>query len=169
MISEFSTRPLCSGKDSWDFRLSVFEPVCICRVPTGCRLWAGVSGLDGGNPEGGSQSSCPQRVSELLRRREPATPPCGEGTAGRKIHQNYHLWIRSWSFIFFFPSFFKALFKNSKMLLRTSLVIQGLSLWVPEAGSPGSIPGQRARSHTPLLKIPHTSVKIKIKDPVRHH
>ena len=67
------------------------------------------------------------------------------------------------------PQFVTALFKNSKMLLRTSLVIQGLSLWVPEAGGPGSIPGQGTRSHTPLLKIPHTLVEIKIKDPVCHH
>ena len=152
MISEFSIRPLCSGKDSWDLRLSAFEPVCICWVPTGCRLWAGVSGMDAGNPEDASQSSCPQRVSELLRKREPATPPCGEGTAGRKIHQNYHLWVRSWSFISPPPQFFKALFKNSKMLLRTSLVIQGLSLWVPEAGGPGSIPGQGTRSLMPQLR-----------------
>ena len=43
------------------------------------------------------------------------------------------------------------LFKNLKR--GTSPVVQGLRLHAPNAGSPGSIPGQGTRSHMPQLKI----------------
>ncbi|TEA34456.1 hypothetical protein DBR06_SOUSAS23310014, partial [Sousa chinensis] len=34
-----------------------------------------------------------------------------------------------------------------KSILRTSLVVQWVRLHTPNAGGPGSIPGQRTRSH----------------------
>ena len=47
-----------------------------------------------------------------------------------------------------------------------SLVVQWLRLHAPKAGGPGSIPGQRTRSHMlqlrvciPQLKFPHASTK----------
>ena len=49
---------------------------------------------------------------------------------------------------------------------ETSLVVQWLRLHTPNAGSPGSIPGQGTRSHIPQLrvcmlqlKIPHVATK----------
>ncbi|TEA28872.1 hypothetical protein DBR06_SOUSAS4010089, partial [Sousa chinensis] len=55
----------------------------------------------------------------------------------------------------------------------TSLVVQWLRLHTPNAGSPGSIPGQGTRSHmpqlrvrVPQLKIPHATTKIE--DPTCH-
>ena len=42
------------------------------------------------------------------------------------------------------------IFKNYES--GTSLVVQGLRLWAPSAGGPGSIPGQGARSHTLQLR-----------------
>ena len=42
----------------------------------------------------------------------------------------------------------------------TSLVVQRLRLRTPNAGGPGSIPGQGTRSHMLQLKIPHTTRKI---------
>ena len=42
----------------------------------------------------------------------------------------------------------------------TSLVVQWLRLHTPNAGDPGSIPGQGTRSHMPQLKIPHAATKI---------
>ncbi|TEA30236.1 hypothetical protein DBR06_SOUSAS12710011, partial [Sousa chinensis] len=48
-----------------------------------------------------------------------------------------------------------------------SLVLQWLRLLTPNAGGPGSIPGQGTRSHMPQrracmlqLKIPHTATKV---------
>ncbi|TEA31306.1 hypothetical protein DBR06_SOUSAS710061, partial [Sousa chinensis] len=48
-----------------------------------------------------------------------------------------------------------------------SLVVQWLRLHAPNAGGPGSIPGQgtrchmpQLRSHVPQLKITHTATKI---------
>ncbi|TEA30625.1 hypothetical protein DBR06_SOUSAS4110064, partial [Sousa chinensis] len=48
-----------------------------------------------------------------------------------------------------------------------SLVVQSLRLHAPNAGGPGSISGQRTRSHMPQLrdhmpelKIPHAATKI---------
>ncbi|TEA30634.1 hypothetical protein DBR06_SOUSAS4110079, partial [Sousa chinensis] len=41
-----------------------------------------------------------------------------------------------------------------------SLVVQWLRLCSPNAGGPGSIPGQGTRSHMPQLKIPHAVMKI---------
>ena len=37
---------------------------------------------------------------------------------------------------------------------------QWLGLWAPNAGGPGSVPGQGARSCMPQLKIPHDATKI---------
>ena len=42
----------------------------------------------------------------------------------------------------------------------TSLVVQWLRLHAPNAGGPGSIPGQGTRSLMPQLKIPHASKKF---------
>ena len=54
--------------------------------------------------------------------------------------------------------------------LRTSLVVQWLRLHNPNAGGPGSIPGQGTRSHVPQVRvrmpqlmIPHAATK----DPAR--
>ena len=41
------------------------------------------------------------------------------------------------------------------------LVVQWLRLSTPNAGGPGSIPGQRTRSHVPQLKIPNATPKKK--------
>ena len=41
-------------------------------------------------------------------------------------------------------------------MTRTSLVVQWLRLWGPDAGDPGSKPGQGTRSHMPQLKIQHS-------------
>ena len=43
-------------------------------------------------------------------------------------------------------------------VLRTSLVFQWLTLHVPNAGYPGSIPGQGTRFHIPQLR-PRTAKK----------
>ena len=42
----------------------------------------------------------------------------------------------------------------------TSLVIHCLRICAPNAGGPGSIPGQGTRSHMLQLKIPHVVVKV---------
>ncbi|TEA35737.1 hypothetical protein DBR06_SOUSAS1110094, partial [Sousa chinensis] len=50
----------------------------------------------------------------------------------------------------------------------TSLVVQWVRLWAPNAGGPGSIPGWGTRSHMhaatksshAAMKIPHATVKI---------
>ena len=44
--------------------------------------------------------------------------------------------------------------------IRSSLVVQWLKLHAPDAGGPGSIPGQGSRSHLLQLKIPHLATKI---------
>ena len=41
------------------------------------------------------------------------------------------------------------------------LVVQWLRLSTPNAGGPGSIPGQRTRSHVPQLKVPNATPKKK--------
>ena len=41
----------------------------------------------------------------------------------------------------------------------TSLVVQWLSLGVPNTGAPDSVPGQGTRSHMPQLKNPHAATK----------
>ena len=50
--------------------------------------------------------------------------------------------------------------------LGTSLVVQWLRLCAPNAGGPGSIPGQGTRAHMPQLrdcmphvKVPHATTK----------
>ena len=43
--------------------------------------------------------------------------------------------------------------------MGTSLVVQWLGLHATNVGNLGLTPGQGARSHLPLLKIPHASVK----------
>ena len=55
--------------------------------------------------------------------------------------------------------------KKSKF--GTSLVVQWLRLYTPNAGSLGSIPGQETRSHMLQLRIQH--VAMKIKNPVCHN
>ena len=42
----------------------------------------------------------------------------------------------------------------------TSLVVQWLRLRAPNAGGPGSNPGQGSRSHIPQLKILYVAMKI---------
>ena len=42
----------------------------------------------------------------------------------------------------------------------TSLVVQWLRLRAPNAGGPGSIPGQGTRSHVPQLSVPVQQLKI---------
>ena len=42
---------------------------------------------------------------------------------------------------------------SKAMSHRTSLVLQWLRLWAPNAGGLGSIPGQRTRSHVPQLRV----------------
>ena len=51
-------------------------------------------------------------------------------------------------------------------LLRTSLVVQWLRLWDPNAGGPGLILDQGTRSHRTQLKIPQAVGKME--DPVGH-
>ena len=51
-------------------------------------------------------------------------------------------------------------------LAGTSWVVQWLRLCAPNAGGPGSIPGQGIRSHMLQLNIPHTTMKIE--DPKCH-
>ena len=43
--------------------------------------------------------------------------------------------------------------------LSCGSVVQWLRLHSPNAGGPGSIPGQGTRSHMPQLKIPHAATK----------
>ena len=45
------------------------------------------------------------------------------------------------------------------MLLGTFPVVQWLRLCTPNAGGPGSIPGQGTRSHMVQLKILHATTK----------
>ena len=40
-----------------------------------------------------------------------------------------------------------------KRLVGTSLEVQGLRLCTPNAGGPGSIPGQGTRSYMPQLRV----------------
>ena len=49
--------------------------------------------------------------------------------------------------------------KNIKGLLGTSLVIQWLRLHTPNAGDPGSIPGQETGSHMLQLRVHMPQVK----------
>ena len=42
----------------------------------------------------------------------------------------------------------------------SSLVVQQLRLRTPNAGGPGSIPGQGPRSRMPQLKVPHAAMKV---------
>ena len=52
-------------------------------------------------------------------------------------------------------------FAGDKNILNSgiSLVVQWLRLCAPNAGGPGSIPGQGTRSHVLQLKIPHSATK----------
>ena len=59
------------------------------------------------------------------------------------------------------------------MSYRTSLLVQWLRLWVPNAGTLGSIPGWETRSHMLQLRVhmspqktPHAT---KIEDPVQQN
>ena len=54
----------------------------------------------------------------------------------------------------------KSFYPNTNICEETSLVVQWLRQGTPNAGGPGSIPGQGTRSHVPQLKIPHASVKM---------
>ena len=45
------------------------------------------------------------------------------------------------------------------MKKETSLVVQSLRLCAPNAGGPGSVPGQGTRSHTAQLKFLHAATK----------
>ena len=47
------------------------------------------------------------------------------------------------------------------MVLGTSLVVQWLGLHAPNAGGPGSSPGQGTGSCTPKLKISHAATKTR--------
>ena len=49
----------------------------------------------------------------------------------------------------------------------TSLVVQWLGLWAPNAEDPGPIPGQETGSHMLQLKILHAAAKLK--DPTCHN
>ena len=49
--------------------------------------------------------------------------------------------------------------------LGTSLVVQWLRLCAPNAGGPGSIPGQGSRSHMQQLRARMPQLKKKKKDP----
>lgn len=51
------------------------------------------------------------------------------------------------------------LFQFKKYWVGVSLVAKWLRLQVPNVGGLGLIPGQGARSHTPSLKILHTTTK----------
>ena len=56
--------------------------------------------------------------------------------------------------------------------LGTSLVVQWLRLSAPNAGSPGSIPGQGTRSHMPQLRVHMPQLKVPhaaTKDPECHN
>ena len=73
--------------------------------------------------------------------------------------------LQIWSF-FRFPT--KARFSIKTTTLRTSLLVQWLRLYIPNAGGQGSIPGQGTRSHIsqlkvwkPLLKILHATTVVK--------
>ena len=44
--------------------------------------------------------------------------------------------------------------------MGASLVVQWLRLRAPNAGGPGSIPGQGTRSHVPQLSVPVQQLKI---------
>ena len=50
-------------------------------------------------------------------------------------------------------------FPGGKSKKREVCSLQWLRLCAPNAGAPSSIPGQRARSHMPQLKIPNATVK----------
>ena len=45
--------------------------------------------------------------------------------------------------------------KLIKRAMGTSLVVQWLKFWVPNARGLGSIPGQGTKTHMSKLKIPH--------------
>ena len=49
-------------------------------------------------------------------------------------------------------------YKNTE--IETFLVVQWLRLYAPNAGGPGSIPGQETRSHMPQLKIMQAAAKM---------
>ena len=50
---------------------------------------------------------------------------------------------------------------------ETSLVVQWVRLRIPNAGGPGSIPGQGARSHIPQLRV--CILQLKIEDAACHN
>ena len=54
---------------------------------------------------------------------------------------------------------FIALDQELDVSFGASLVVQWLKLHSPNAGGPGSIPGQGIRSHTPQLRILHFAAK----------
>ena len=54
---------------------------------------------------------------------------------------------------------FIALDQELDVSFGTSLVVQWLKLHSPNAGGPGSIPGQGIRSHMPQLRILHVAAK----------
>ena len=47
-----------------------------------------------------------------------------------------------------------------KLTMRDFPVVQWLRLYTPNAGGPGSIPGQGTRARTPQLNLPHVATKI---------
>ena len=50
--------------------------------------------------------------------------------------------------------------KLIKRAMGTSLVVQWLRFWVPNARGLGSIPGQGTKTHMPKLKIPHAQLRF---------
>ena len=74
------------------------------------------------------------------------------GEVNGVIHGNISAWNRVW-------------FRNSIHFLRkseegTSLVVQWLRLYTPNAQSPGCIPGQGTKSHKPQLRVGMSQLKI---------
>ena len=64
-------------------------------------------------------------------------------------------------FFFFSNNFFPpALSTYKRLFFWDSLVVQWLRLYAPNVGSPGSIPGQTTRAHTPQLRACVAQLKI---------
>ena len=67
-------------------------------------------------------------------------------------HNNIEKKEQNWkSYISWYQSLLQS-YSSQISVVLTSLVVQWLALCVPNAGGPGSIPGQEARSHIPQLR-----------------
>ena len=67
-------------------------------------------------------------------------------------HNNIEKKEQNWkSYISWYQSLLQS-YSSQISVVLTSLVVQWLALCVPNAGGPGSIPGQEARSHMPQLR-----------------